>query len=347
MEGHFTKKDTNIVKGIAILAMVFHHIYPNNTALSINLENFSWLEQMAASGKICVALLTILSGFGLMESYKKSERSAKLYPIRFVLSHYIQLLSLYWIVWCFSIVAITIEGSSIWNVYGTGKVGIINLIIDLLGLGIVFHSPVWIGGWYLSAIVVFYCLFPILEWIVSKVGIVICIISYLPWIYYQTKGDLMMHTDWWLFYLCPFVLGIWLSQKDMLAHEKEKVETKRTIVVVALFVLILVLRQYGTLIIDPFLSLSVILLEVHVASKVVKISEVLSEFGKESANIWLLHPFIISQISVYSFRNYQVKFLAVLFLSFLIAICLSKIKNGISYNKIVGKIRNVILPKKV
>lgn len=41
----FTKEDTNIVKGIAILAMIFHHCYPNSTSISISmLESPTFLQ---------------------------------------------------------------------------------------------------------------------------------------------------------------------------------------------------------------------------------------------------------------------------------------------------------------
>ncbi len=39
MDCTFSKNDTNIVKGIAILAMLFHHTYPNNPGIPI----YIWL----------------------------------------------------------------------------------------------------------------------------------------------------------------------------------------------------------------------------------------------------------------------------------------------------------------
>ena len=45
----FTKEDTNIVKGIAILAMIFHHCYPNSTSIPI-----SMLEIFHFSAAACV-----------------------------------------------------------------------------------------------------------------------------------------------------------------------------------------------------------------------------------------------------------------------------------------------------
>ena len=79
MERNFTKEDTNALKGFAIVCMVFHHVYPNITYIPVNrIENVTVLSVIAAMGKICVALLTLLSGYGLAESYSKQSPTSVL-----------------------------------------------------------------------------------------------------------------------------------------------------------------------------------------------------------------------------------------------------------------------------
>lgn len=54
----FTKEDTNIVKGIAILAMIFHHCYPNSTSISISmLESPTFLQQLGVKRKSVCCLI--------------------------------------------------------------------------------------------------------------------------------------------------------------------------------------------------------------------------------------------------------------------------------------------------
>lgn len=51
------------------------------------LDNKDAIGLVASCGKLCVSLLTILSGFGLTESYKKRECEDFRQNIKFVLSH--------------------------------------------------------------------------------------------------------------------------------------------------------------------------------------------------------------------------------------------------------------------
>lgn len=87
-ENCFSRNDIYVVKGIAIVAMVLHHVYPNSTGTPIYmLDNKDAIGLVASCGKLCVSLLTILSGFGLTESYKKRECEDFRQNIKFVLSH--------------------------------------------------------------------------------------------------------------------------------------------------------------------------------------------------------------------------------------------------------------------
>ena len=87
-ENCFSRNDTYVVKGIAIVAMGLHHVYPNSTGTPIYmLDNKDAIGLVASCGKLCVSLLTILSGFGLTESYKKRECEDFRQNIKFVLSH--------------------------------------------------------------------------------------------------------------------------------------------------------------------------------------------------------------------------------------------------------------------
>lgn len=86
----FSKDDTNIVKGIAIIAMIFHHTWKNNPELPIYmLDKPDIITVLAEAAKICVALLTILSGYGLSESYKKIKNRSVKNDIFFFLQHYL------------------------------------------------------------------------------------------------------------------------------------------------------------------------------------------------------------------------------------------------------------------
>lgn len=340
----FTKEDTNIVKGIAILAMIFHHCYPNSTSISISmLESPTFLQQLASSGKVCVALLTILSGYGLSESYKNRENKGIVSAVRFSLSHYFQLLSMYWIAFLTVIILMYMRGTDINMFYGDGILGVRNFMIDFLGLGMLFHTNILIGEWYLTAVIAFYFLFPLLLFLIKKIKWGILVITYLPWVYYIVANDFEMHTDWFAFYIFSFALGIYLSYADILVIIKNNARKKRTIVFSIIFLLVTaVLRQFLTLPADPFLSLAIIAIEIVLVSRIPVIKDFLGICGKQSANMWLLHPWIMSEFVVFEYRSYVDWFIIVFMTSFAISLTLNSFKQGIKYNDIVRKIRKKI-----
>lgn len=86
----FDKRQTNIAKGLAIIILLWHHLFYNgNTFVSLlSFQGRSIEHIIAQSGKVCVAIFVLLSGYGLYQSYKlKYCRDLKLSSIkkRFVL----------------------------------------------------------------------------------------------------------------------------------------------------------------------------------------------------------------------------------------------------------------------
>lgn len=64
--------DTFVLKGIAILTMLFHHVYacPPDTA-----EPYSGvLLWLGILGKVCVALFLFCSGYGLSVQFAKNNK---------------------------------------------------------------------------------------------------------------------------------------------------------------------------------------------------------------------------------------------------------------------------------
>ena len=71
----FTKKQSLAVKGVAILMMLWHHLfYPGNYA-EFTLNCWPIMESQAVHialfSKICVSLFAFISGYGLFLSYRK------------------------------------------------------------------------------------------------------------------------------------------------------------------------------------------------------------------------------------------------------------------------------------
>ncbi len=73
----FTADDTQAVKGVAILLMIWHHLFgfpqyfAYDTLLPVNLAFY-----LGRFGKVCVAVYLFLSGFGLAQSAMRKDRPA-------------------------------------------------------------------------------------------------------------------------------------------------------------------------------------------------------------------------------------------------------------------------------
>ncbi len=250
---------------------------------------------------------------------------------------------MYWCILIWSYIVILIQGGSLSASYGAGLQGIKNFIIDLLGVGVVFHSPVFIGGWYLTAIVMYYLLFPILYYAIKKFKVLMLIFTYVPWIYYIVINDIDMHTDWWLFYVFSFAFGIYLSQMEILNKQKQKRFSKTGIFFsVILFIIAFILRAYITLPMDPLLAFSMIELEIFIFSKIPIFSSFLLRCGIQSANIWLLHGVVLGLISGLCFTSYCMRFVFLVFICMGISIVIEEIKNALKYNELVSKIRKYL-----
>ena len=100
----FDKRDTNICKGIAILFMVLHH----TVSKYYNVIDISWYRAnsdsvfseiilfFSTAGKVCVPLLTILSGYGITKTFQKYKiKTESISYIRFVISRIVKFLSIY------------------------------------------------------------------------------------------------------------------------------------------------------------------------------------------------------------------------------------------------------------
>lgn len=340
--GDFTRQDTFFIKGIAILCMMFHHIYPNICYRPFFLlDDRSFLSLFAATCKITVSLLTIMSGYGLAQAYRsrnsKSGQSIK-GDIRFVFSRYIQLFSYYWpasvLIGCYVFIRSLCEGASGANLW--------NNLLFVTG----FNQ--YIGDWYLLAIIILYALFPLLYRLVDRFRIRAVAVAFLPWILYFVRlffDYLLLPFDHALFYIFAFSLGIYLSIAGKLKRDPHTTgkDLAKSIVLLVVFLL---LRQIITLPVDAFVALALINVTIRVPAGRGIFTRLLQSYGKASPNIWLLHYTLISISYAFfpftSRRDYIMQFLIVAAASLPISIALNKLKDVTRFNRAIKKLRSIV-----
>lgn len=165
MTSAFTKENTNIAKGIAVIMLLIHHLFfINQKPLFNDIVLFRWdsIEYgvfyiCSAICKVCVSLFAFLSAYGVYISYEKSENVIQFYKRRFF-----KLYLHFWLIWLLFVPIIIIFFNKSFDVVYHRPV-IINFLTNFLGIQSFFNLYGGYNGswWFISLIILFYLLFPL------------------------------------------------------------------------------------------------------------------------------------------------------------------------------------------
>lgn len=336
--GDFTKRDTQIAKGVGVLCMLFHHTVTNNADLPLFMqEELSLFPILGAAAKLCVSLLTILSGYGLARVYRAREKDPAS-ALRFTLSRIVQLLSVYWpinaaVAVCMYLLCLTGRRFLFY-------VGPKELLLGLLGL------RVCSAGWFLTAILILYAVFPLCYRLTERFGAGFLVISWLPWLLYLADladGSLAGNYNSALYYLFSFTLGVWLALGDRLRVQRGDAQAARRAWL--LFLGAFCLRMLCALPADPLLSLSILHLLNRTGPPPARTGSVLAALGKESARLWMLHIPILSVLYHFlpkSWPFYLPKFVLLVALSYAAAMVFFRVLGRVGYSAWVSRLRRRI-----
>ena len=265
----FDKKQTNIAKGVAVLLLLWHHLFYNSSEYYERFKSLYLLSSgepiecvLSDFYKVCVSIFLVLSGFGLYKSWCAYARRLSVVKLSllnqmiFVKNHLLKLMFSYWFVYLIFVPIGIFFGSSFWDVY---QRNILFGILDFLGLFYLFSTPsmnpTW---WFMSIIIVYYLIFPVFVKIIiysAKLWLFICVVIcaayFLP--------DLKLNS-----WMLPFSLGMILSkyyffEKVALRNQSK---TKRfflsCVAVLALFMVRFLLLKH--VVIDTVFAVTIILL---------------------------------------------------------------------------------------
>lgn len=253
-------------------------------------------------------------------------------------------MSLYWIILLWGYIVTIFQCRPVAGIYG----GIFSFTMDFLGLAMITGTPCFAGGWYLTAIIIMYALFPVLYRLIERFSFIVPIITFFPWLYYLYRTIMvgqMIDTDCAPYYVFSFSIGIYLSQRNSLSMIRARVGGIKAGILSFVFVVIsFLIRSVITLSADPLLSLAVIVFEIVVLSKNKMISSFLKCFGENSANIWLLHGFVIDIIYEVKFINYPAYFVFLLYICLAFSMLIERIKTATGYKHNVKRLRNCWFP---
>ena len=321
----FTKNDSNIMKGVAIILMLIHHLFYSEEfiqkcTLILPFEG-KVLLLLSSLSKVCVAIFVLISGYGLYKSYISATATGGYKKtILFILSHIWNLLKQYWIsVLPFMLLGILTGWRTVYDAYGSNWVG--KLITDIFGLNYLLYGIYGttnlfnVTCWYLGIAILFFILTPFFCWLLKKNPILLVGFSML-----LGHDHLLISRRIGLHYILAFVIGILLSKYEILDKIKSMNKDRYYILGSAFLVLTTatVRYKYG-IIVDGFFALSIIIFVLSIIDNLPKVASVIRLIGKHATTIFMMHTFIF----MYYFSGviYAAKY-PVMVLLFLLITCI-------------------------
>lgn len=352
-------QDTSVIKGIAIVAMICHHVfqYPSH-----GVEYTGVLYAIGVLGKVCVALFLFCSGYGLTVQYQKRVCESStgwwdnvINSIRFVLNRLAKFYASYWPVFVvFVPITIFCFDRSLVDAYGENMNVVKRLVYDFMGLqGWKSYNTTW---WFNKLIIILYLVFPLMYHIIRKLPWTALVIScLLMWnynrIHWVSFSDILI-------YQFPFVLGIlWNMKEDAMNMVSEWVKRYKYIALLILLTMVgvcIVHRLYGVIPslvtetqFDGFFALCIVLSILYMIRVFPNkyMLKAISFVGVHSVNMYLVHTFLqvywggVSKIlySKWLGAEFGVNAVVLILLSLLLSMAIEWVKKVIGWNALVEK----------
>lgn len=290
----FTKRDTNIVKGAAVIFLLTHHLYMGILPAPMSLFGNSPLLVFATLSKVCVAIFILLSGYGLATSYSHNKKSA----IRFTVDHTLKLMKPFWLVYVVFFILSAFLARPLFTpeaVYDSGFRGLLAALIEFFGLRPLFQTgtlnQTW---WYMEASLVLYLLFPLLYSVTKKLPWLSLSLTALPLVLYYFLGNNVWDTCREIYWFFPFTVGILAAQHglfDRFSASNAKHPIRFGVLSLALLLIITLLRAKVGIAFDTFFAVSIILFLSATLCRIPYLSGAAAYVGKHAAFIFMTHSF--------------------------------------------------------
>ncbi len=360
MNKSFSKQDTLVVKGVAIVFLVFYHCLATKDRLMGYEISFAPLKDYYAyyifeSMNVCVGTFAFLSSYGLMRTISskyfrdgKNSLDSK-DSTSFLTKRTISLLMAFFIpyVVCTAVAMIAMNK----NPYGEGAVFVLNMLCDMFGLAGILGTPMMVSTWwYMSFALVIIGLMPVTVNLYKKCGIgVLSVYAVLPLLIRSDfySGSSLNNMTRWL--LC-IPLGIIFADCNIFEKMKEKTITNNAVVskilkfVIWTAVLLFAFwfRKQGWTWSNFYYVISSVLPVIFVYwlyeffCGIPVLSKIFAFFGKYSSDIFFMHTFIRAvwlTSFTYSLKYWYAVFAFVFVASLVMAIAADLLRKLIRWDK--------------
>ena len=319
----FDKTDSQALKGVAILFMLFHHCYYSVDRFERYDVDFLPLSMeqamdLAMFFKICVALFVFISSYGITISFQRNGDSPAAMR-KNISGRYITMMTGYWFVFLLSCIAFAFLDPMHFVTYYTRDnpaSTVVNVIFDALGISFLCDTPTlnptW---WYISFAIVLIAVIPLFIRLYKRYGAIPALI-----VAFFLRYAFVRHNFEITRYLMIMVLGIICADRNYLGRARQTRWVKfapvdyilKTVVLTAILHLMFFARVQervspnNTEIRDGIIPLFVVFYCYMVIFPIKPVKKILEFLGKHSMNIFLTHTFLrVNFLSgfIYSFKN--------------------------------------------
>ena len=347
-----TKQDTAVLKGIAIIAMLMHHLWG---CPPVGVEPYTGvLGFLGGVGKVCVAMFLFCSGYGLSVGYGRLIEDCRLKDedwkiglketLKFLARRFVKFYAGYWPIFLI-FVPISIWGFErlLADAYGTDENVYKCLAFDVLGVGgFQSYNITW---WFNALIIGLYLLFPFIYFMGNKMPWLLLILS-LVIVRLGGRGWTGMIPVFML-YQMPFVLGVLWKRWEYIG---EKFKGNDWLLATGCVLVLVVDTLCRELEIIPHWSgarmdglIAISIAGMVIACRKLNIMNIaLAYCGKYSMNVYLMHTFFIGYWCRDWFYECEVgggiMIIAILILCLGISIIIEWMKKKLLWNKFLDKI---------
>lgn len=338
----FTKKDTAIVKGVAIILMFIHHLFAFSDRINagssyISLFSLSGIQIeviLGMFGKVCVAMFLFLSGFGM---YKKIASSKK----KTVSILFNQLKSLYINYWIVFVIFIPIS-----FFIGIREFNFDELFDNLIGYKYTYDGEWWFFQLYVLIVITFPIIIKVVRssLIISIVNIIL--INVVTWTILSplVNNDILKTFSQSFFYnqisfllewLPCFLMGYTFAKFDLFCEMKNLLKDNKldNIVIYSLISMVIIYIRHRTDDASNFdyLFAPIFIFAIVNVIKSLRLDKLFALLGKHSTNMWLMHSFFCYQYFQVLVYYPRIAIIIVIWLGILCLTCSSIIMYIIKY----------------
>lgn len=335
----FTKEHSLIAKGIAIMLLLFYHLFHDEYVLNDMQVNYAPLSKqgiltLSGFGNICVAIFVMITAYGIAQSILKVENITLKQIGKNSVKRLWKLVLNFFIVYA-SVNVVCFSFFDYASLYGKGKQGLLFMLCDATGLSPVLGTPMlnetW---WYMKVAYVLIFLVPLLSLLVKKMGNAMLLFAFFAPFVVTFDKDIERYFFVAAFGVCA-AYGNWFSK---VINLKMHAIFKWGIGILGSVVCVLVrqnavVKDYFWNYVDAFVAFFMICAIVMTLGSVPVLDNILAFLGKHSMNIFLMHTFlylIVFRKYVYYFQYAIVTFLILLVTSLLYSVVLELLKKYVT-----------------